>query len=62
VLVDLNYIFVFIFLYTRIRIMSRVLVTATGFGLVLEFTNHSQVVTAINYNTAMIFTLQSTPI
>jgi hypothetical protein len=32
-------------------ILSRVLVTATGFGFVIVFINHSQVVTIINYNT-----------
>jgi hypothetical protein len=32
-------------------ILSRVLVTATGFGLVIGFINHSQVVTTTNYNT-----------
>jgi hypothetical protein len=31
--------------------MSRVLVTAKGFGLVIGFINYSQVVTTINYNT-----------
>jgi hypothetical protein len=33
------------------NVLSRVLVTATGFGLVIGFINHSQVVTTINYNT-----------
>jgi hypothetical protein len=32
------------------NVLSRVLVTATGFGLVIGFINHSQVVTTINYN------------
>jgi NhaP-type Na+/H+ and K+/H+ antiporter len=32
-------------------ILSRVLVTATGFGLVIGFINHSQIVITINYNT-----------
>jgi hypothetical protein len=31
--------------------MSRVLVTETGFGLVIGFIDHVQVVTTINYNT-----------
>jgi hypothetical protein len=32
-------------------ILSRVLVTKTGFGLIIGFINNPQVVTAINYNT-----------
>jgi hypothetical protein len=31
--------------------MSRVLVTETGFGMVVGFINHSQVVATNNYNT-----------
>jgi hypothetical protein len=31
--------------------LSRLLVTATGFGLLIGFINHSQVVITINYNT-----------
>jgi hypothetical protein len=34
-----------------LRILSRVLVTKTGFGLVIGFINHLEVVTAINYHT-----------
>jgi hypothetical protein len=34
-----------------LTILSRVLVTKTGFGLVFGFINHLQVVTTINYNT-----------
>jgi hypothetical protein len=33
--------------------MARVLVTATEFGLVIGFINHSQVVNTINYNTLL---------
>jgi hypothetical protein len=32
------------------NILSRVLATTTGFGLVIGFINHLQVVTTINYN------------
>jgi hypothetical protein len=35
----------------EIKILSRVLVTKTGFGLVIEFINHLQVLTAINCHT-----------
>jgi hypothetical protein len=34
------------------NILSRVLVTETGFGLVIGFINHSQVLTTITYNTS----------
>jgi hypothetical protein len=34
-----------------LNILSRVLVTETGFGLVNGFINHSHVVTTNNYNT-----------
>jgi hypothetical protein len=37
-------------LHERLFILSPVLVTATGFGLVIGFINHSQIVTTINYN------------
>jgi hypothetical protein len=36
----------------KINVLSRVLVTETGFGLVIGFINNSLVVTAINYNTS----------
>jgi hypothetical protein len=35
----------------KMMILSWVLVTETGFRLVIGFINHSQVVTTINYNT-----------
>jgi hypothetical protein len=37
------------------NILSRILVTETGFGLVFGFINHLQFVTAINYNTLPAF-------
>jgi uncharacterized membrane protein required for colicin V production len=36
-------------------IVSRILVTETGFGFVFGFINHLQVVTAINYHTVSAF-------
>jgi hypothetical protein len=33
-----------------VNILSSVLVTKMGFGLVIEFINHLQVVTTINYH------------
>jgi hypothetical protein len=42
-------------------ILSSVLVTEKGFGLVIGFINHSQVVTTINYNTVTNFHFTSTP-
>jgi hypothetical protein len=42
-------------------ILSRVLVTETGFGLVIGFINRSQVVTTINYNTVTNCHSTSTP-
>jgi hypothetical protein len=38
-----------------VTILSRVIVTETGFGLVIGFINRSQVVTKINYNTVTNF-------
>jgi hypothetical protein len=43
------------------KVSSRVLVTETGFGLVIGFINHSEVVTTINYNTVTNFHSTSTP-
>jgi hypothetical protein len=45
----------------NLTIFPRVLVTETGFGLVIGFINHSQVVTTINYNTVTNFHSTSTP-
>jgi hypothetical protein len=42
-----------------IKIFSRVLVTETGFGLVIGFINRLQVVITINYNTVTNFTIQA---
>jgi hypothetical protein len=39
----------------EIILLPRVLVTATGFGLVIGFIYHSQVVTKIKYNTVSEF-------
>jgi hypothetical protein len=36
--------------YCCIKILLRVLVTKTGFGLVIGFIDHSQAITTINYN------------
>jgi hypothetical protein len=44
-----------------LKVLSRVLVTKTGFGLVIEFINRSQVVTTINYNTVTNFHSTHTP-
>jgi hypothetical protein len=41
-------------------VLSRVLVTATGFGLIIRFINHSQVVTTINYDTVPNFYITKT--
>jgi hypothetical protein len=44
-----------------VYILSRVLVTETGFELVIAFINYSHVVTTINYNTVTNFHSTSTP-
>jgi hypothetical protein len=44
----------------RLPLVSRILVTETGFGFVFGFINHLQVVTAINYHTVPAFPLQIT--
>jgi hypothetical protein len=44
-----------------INILLRVLVTETGFGLVIGFINHLHVVTTINYNTVTNYHSRSTP-
>jgi hypothetical protein len=52
------------YIFSYLNILSRVLVTKTGFGLVIGFINHLQVVTKINYNTVPDFytTRHYTPI
>jgi hypothetical protein len=47
-------------LYTHVKILSRVLVTMTGFGLVIGFINNPQAVTTINsYTVTDLHTLKS---
>jgi hypothetical protein len=47
---------------TLLRIVSRVLVTETGFGLVIGFINHLQVVITITLTLFLIYTLTITPL
>jgi hypothetical protein len=56
-----KYIHICVYIYIYIYIVMCILVTEMGFGLVIGFINHSQVVTTITYNTVPDFYFTSTP-